>query len=364
MICRSFSTCHRRCHRRQISDLSALCTMSASWLLLIWVLPALCATQASIAPIACRTHDDCRTTRIDTSGRPLQQSLALCERELCTPLTKFTCKGANDCGYAWGCRAGKCVPGGLGATCRTDSANCMPGFSCDAATAKCVRGVAGVICRDAADCGFGHSCFFTKKKSPGVCMLGRLGTTACRRDMNCAGPLQCFQVGDRPWPHRCGRPIDVPTSPRPRTFGKCETDTECGIGFFSFDLVCIRGTCRTPNLGQSCKYQNDCGYYSYCRKGLCAPAVAGSPCESTNAWELNNGCEPGTRCNAPRATGLGRPGICVVGEEGMVCRDGRECKEGLMCGSSRICVKSAEGQRCLSNFWCPEGTQCSKKSRK
>lgn len=261
--------------------------MSASWLLLFGILPALCAAQFPILPTACRAHEDCRRTRDDFypgNGLP-EHSLALCERGLCTPLTNFTCKGTNDCGLAWGCRVGRCVQGGLGAACRTDSENCLPGFSCDARTKKCVRGVTGVVCRFTSDCGFGHSCFYKKNSTSGVCKPGLLGPTACVRDMHCPGPLQCFRAGPagryNSQSYRCGRPFDLPTTPRPRTFGTCETDAECRPGpiGFSLDLACIRGTCRSPRLGQPCKKRLDCGYYSYCRKGVCAPSVVGSSCE-------------------------------------------------------------------------------------
>lgn len=53
-----------------------------------------------------------------------------------------------------------------------------------------------------------------------------------------------------------------------------------------------------------------------------------------------------------------------MGKEGVFCRDGRECKSGLLCGSSKHCVQSAEGQRCLSNYWWPMGYLCSKKTNK
>lgn len=79
---------------------------------------------------------------------------------------------------------------------------------------------------------------------------------------------------------------------------------------------------------------------------------------------LNEQYEPGTRCNAPQGKLLGKPGTCVVGEGRDPCSDGRECKEGLLCGTGRKCVKSAEGQQCSSDFWCPEGMCCSKKSRR
>lgn len=306
--------------------------MLASLSLLFCLLPALCAAQVTIAPTTCRTHEECQ--RRLQGPASLHMSRAMSELGLYVSVTDFKCKITNDCGHGWGCRAGRCVPGGIGASCRTDSVNCLPGLSCDAATAKCVREVAGAVCRRSDDCGFGHSCFF-KNKAEGVCKLGLPGTTACRIDINCVGPLQCFQGGVYDRAFHCGRPVDLPSAPRPRTFGTCETDYGCtkdvSIGQ---RLVCFRGTCRPPYLGLSCENQLGCGLYSYCHKGLFAPAVAGSPCLSANAEALNPGCEPDTMCNTPRGTGLNMSGTCVVGEEGMSCRDGRECKEGLLCGSS------------------------------
>lgn len=89
----------------------------------------------------------------------------------------------------------------------------------------------------------------------------------------------------------------------------------------------------------------------------------------TRGWNplldpLNYYCEPGLRCDAARhMDGWSDPkedGNCVEGQEGSLCRDGRECPAGLLCGSSKKCVKTAEGEPCQSNFVCPADMQCSK----
>lgn len=338
--------------------------------LLLWLLPTVCLAQTAIPPIACKTHTDCTSRR-----NPGQLLFALCERGVCVRLpTVVNCAKPNDCGFHQSCLNRRCVLGGDGAPCGINSANCMPGFSCDAASKKCVKGLAGVVCRHKDDCGFGHSCLFGKKD--GVCKLGTEGTFACRRDTHCKGPLRCFsrpftrgnlsnlQVGTE---YRCGRPVDLPGK-EPKTFGTCDTEAGCGAQIGSSQFACLRGKCHPLNLGQPCKLDlvagnRHCGAYSTCQNGRCAPATAGKPCRSEAGIQFNAQCEPGTRCNAPEGVGLGRPGTCIVGELGEPCRDGRECKKGFVCGTGEKCAKSAEGQRCSSDYWCPEGMRCSKKRR-
>lgn len=326
--------------------------------------------SGGIPPIACRTHADCRSYR-----NPGVTGSSRCEHGgVCVLPHTPACSKPNDCGFNQSCLNNRCVLGGLGAPCRTDSANCMPGFTCDASSEKCTKGVGGVVCQHHDDCGFGHSCFLPKKGA-GVCRLGVEGTLACRRDMHCAGPLRCYlrvitrgslRSASIVREYRCGRPVDLPGK-EPRTFGSCSTEADCGANPNQDQLACVRGKCVPQNLGQPCNVDliagnRQCGAYTTCQNGRCAPATAGSPCRSISGSGLNAQCEPGTRCNAPTGVGLGRPGTCVVGEVGEPCRDGRECETGLVCGTSKKCTKSAEGQRCNSNYWCPAGFRCSKKS--
>lgn len=91
------------------------------------------------------------------------------------------------------------------------------------------------------------------------------------------------------------------------------------------------------------------------KRAVYGTGVAGLPCKKTGV----NHCEPGLQCSGTKFKG----GTCIIGKEGLPCVDGRECKEGFVCGSDKKCAKSAEGQRCLSDFWCPKGMQCSKKSK-
>lgn len=227
------------------------------------VLPALVVAQNLIPPIACCDHDDCTYTYVET--------LAQCENSVCTPVKNRICKARNVCGPGWGCSFGKCVLGGLGSTCRPHSANCMPGFTCDASALKCVRSGAGAVCRDRwDDCGFGHACFLKGKNKVGDCKIGSEGTTACRRNMQCVGPLRCYHFSFEK--HACGRPADLPTKSA-RTFGTCETDGGCRFGDSEARLDCIDGKCYNHNLGQPCKFAFQCGYYSFCEKGRCMAQV-------------------------------------------------------------------------------------------
>lgn len=262
----------------------------------------------------------------------------------------------------------------------------MPGFACDAASGRCTPGVSGVVCRYKHNCGFGHSCFFDMKyrgkcidfhqgshsfhdhARRGVCRLCLEGSSSCRRDMHCPGPLQCILNYKGVEKGSCECRADLPSHPQPKSFGKCETDFNCQKSTRLLDseeriqLDCVRGVCLPRDLGKICA--SFCGTYMSCHRGKCVPARAGVACYSRRDFNLNDSCEPGTQCNAPRppADGPGRAGTCVVGKEGMGSRDWRECENGLLCGSSKYCVKSVEGQRCQSDYWCPEGYLCSKKT--
>lgn len=97
-------------------------TMQTAFALFLLVLPALGSVESPIRPARCREHKD--SFKIAKYRPPLirqsllRQSFALCDFRVCTPQTNFTCKNTNDCGFGWGCRAGKCALGSLGATCR------------------------------------------------------------------------------------------------------------------------------------------------------------------------------------------------------------------------------------------------------
>lgn len=329
--------------------------------LLLCLLPA--AAQLAIPPVACTGHSDCVSKR--ELIRTIGQTPTICERGVCASVIPLkNCSAINDCGWHRTCVAGRCALGGLGAPCRTDSANCMPGFTCDPASAMCIRGVAGALCRAPDECGFGYGCALTSLER-GTCRLGVEGSSFCRIDAHCAGPLRCFRfpLYELNLLYRCGLPADALPAPLPETFGKCETAIDCGavcgrakgcrgsrsVGTFE----CVRGACRPENLGQPCllglvQGRRHCGTYSTCQKGRCALSGVGSPCRVIDSLRLNDQCPPGTQCRK----------TCVVGTEGMACADGRECKLGLVCGSNKKCVQSARGQPCASDFWCPTGLRC------
>lgn len=224
--------------------------------------------QDDIAAIACVKHDDCASGheyRHSTVSRPR----AVCEAGGCVSMKpNATCKTDKDCGDHRNCRAGRCVFGGLGATCDVTSVHCMPGFACNATTGRCVRGVAGAVCRYEHNCGFGHSCFFgpdncndnnsftvcIKHERRGECRLGLAGTPACLRDMHCAGPLRSFQRRDKNirTKYSCARSADLPSALTPKTFGKCVADSNCKKSGGIIELGCIRGKCIPSYLGQYC----------------------------------------------------------------------------------------------------------------
>lgn len=246
----------------------------------------------------------------------------------------------------------------------------MPGFACDKTSKSCVRGVAGVFCRDKDDCGFGNSCYLelptpaARAQRRGICKPGLENTYACTRDMHCAGDLVCFSLSlNGNSFRRCGKLANFSSTPFPNGFGKCATKYDC-VG-----LDCVAGRCQPRALGQRCAINPydksyNCPPYTTCEKGKCRYALAGSACYSGYGDAFRDTCSPGFQCTAATGVGAGKPGTCVAGDVGMRCYDGRECKVGLVCGSSRVCAKSAEGQRCLSNFWCPTGAQCHMYNRK
>lgn len=139
--------------------------MSIPLVILFYMLPLFHVAKGDIPPIACIGHGDCTCQRLFSpfSKFDSSQAQALCEGGVCASMKpNATCKNLNDCGAHRSCRSGRCVLGGLGADCSAESINCMPGFTCDSASGKCVRSVEEVIFRYEYNCGFGHVCAFDK----------------------------------------------------------------------------------------------------------------------------------------------------------------------------------------------------------
>ncbi len=318
--------------------------------------------------IRCKTHVDC-TSSAEFFAAPFGKTFALCDKGYCVSLlANKKCNRVNDCGYHHSCMNGKCVLGGAGAKCMINSINCVPGYACDEKTRRCVKGVAGVTCRDKDECGFGNSCYQVlplprqRAQRQGTCRPGTLDTYACRRDSHCVGKLRCLSktitTRDRLFTeYKCARLTNFRRSRFPFGFRRCATDNQCGPG-----LNCLRRRCQPIQLGQFCNFDfiaanRQCSTFTACVNRKCVYAKEGDTCYSETGG-MNSQCAPGFRCTAPRNVGLGRPGICTKGVEGNKCDDGSECAKGLVCGTSKICTRSAVGQRCRSNYWCPAGLEC------
>eukprot|EP00171_Calliarthron_tuberculosum_P022937 IDg22937t1 len=280
----------------------------------------------SIPPIFCETHADCISSSYLLTEDPYSLATrqlegfqgALCDRGTCKSLIEgFPCPHPNSCGLSHSCLNGNCVLGGKGAPCSIDYENCMPGFTCDAATKQCVPGILGTKCRDKVECAFGNSCFFEsptpgeiwklnqtwlpRVQIRGVCKPGVENTRNCARDNHCAKGLECLTEISLD-----AQTMDVPEA--------CHANRDGAIlsTWASFVLPGYRTVQHIQCL----------------------------------------------QCNASRNKGHGISGTCVRGVQGMTCYDQRECESGLVCGTSGKCAKSAEGQRCRSNFWCPSGALC------
>lgn len=333
-------------------------------------------------PVFCSSHIDC-TSYDEMLSLPFRKTFALCDRGRCASLrTAQMCTKDSQCGFHHSCgRNGKCVYGGLGASCSINAIDCAPGFACDATTKKCVRGVTGVVCRSRDSCGFGNFCVFPPGLPPpgsrksGVCKRGSLGTLGCRRDSHCVGNLRCLAKTiskningsfDISTEYRCSRIVNFRRTRFPFGFRRCTTNAQCNK--ISTDrLTCERGYCQPLALGQTCKFDfvasnRQCDQFTACVNGKCAYAREGDKCYSETGGR-NGQCAPGFRCTAPRNVGLGKPGICTKGVAGNICSDGSECSR-LICGTSGKCTNSAQGQLCRSDFWCPRGLVCNRNTKK
>lgn len=217
-----------------------------------------------------------------------------------------TSSGCYDCpdrSYSGSCASWQC----------NDSADCPPGYGCDAYN-QCTPGSVvptdgGARCTKPSDCTLGQNC-----GNDGFCHVGDCSNSGCPANYKCTlsgGQLACVSAGTS----------DGGTG--------CRSDASCAASLGA-GAKCLNSTCVRPE--DQCFDATQCTNGQLCVQGVCTPSCAGGKaCPTGYACDSRGVCSVNpTPCTSGGSQCSGNT-VCVEEHCVSPCGVGGTCATGLVC---------------------------------